>query len=245
MSSSPLSAIVPQWPAPPSVSAICTTRTLGSSQGPYAQNNLALHVNDDPQRVQCNREALMHRYHLPSTPAWLEQTHSARCVVIEEDAQRCADAAVTRDRSVVLAIMTADCVPIILCDTTGQEIAAIHAGWRGLAEGIIENTLKKMQHRPQNVCAWIGPAICGQCYGVGESMYAVFMQKYPYVKAAFAVTESSIHADLPRISEYILRQHGVSLIAQSNQCTYENEHSLYSYRRETQTGRMATLIWFK
>ena len=238
------------WPAPNNVRAVTTTRTNGVSQAPYDGNNLGLHVGDNEADVLRNRNALNQTLNLPSPPEWLEQTHSTRCVVVENDMNRCADAAITRQPNKVLAIMTADCLPIVICNTKGTEIAAIHAGWRGLANGIIEETIKTMRSPRHELMAWIGPAICQQCYETGEEVRESFTSRFPFTQVAFTHQHNSLYANLPLLAELVLNHYGVKRIYQSKQCTYEtktitnNQNRYYSYRREKQTGRLVTLIWF-
>lgn len=245
-----LDSLNAQWPAPKHVFALTTTRSGGISRSPYDGNNLAFHVGDNEQDVVQNRLALIEALHLPSTPEWLEQTHTNQCVVIEEDTNRLADAAVTRQANTVLAIMTADCLPIVITNRQGSEIAAIHAGWRGLANGIINSTLAKMHSDPSDLIAWIGPAICPRCYETGAEVQAIFMNQYPFLQTAFQYEDNRLHADLPVMAERILNHHGVKDVYQSKQCTFEtkNENNTknkyYSYRHEKQTGRIVTLIWF-
>lgn len=232
------------WPAPANVSAVTTTRVPGFSQAPYDQNNLGLHVGDNELHVGKNRQQLSELLNLPAEPIWLEQTHSTTCIIAERDSDRNADAAVTRSALHPLVIMTADCLPIMLCNKQGNEIAAIHAGWRGLCNGIVENTLRKMNADPSDLLAWIGPAICGSCYEVGEEMYSAFASKYPQSNSAFKPVESRWMANLPEIAEMVLNLQGVNAVYQSDLCTFELKNQFYSYRREPQTGRIGTLIWF-
>lgn len=236
--------LIANWPAPPNICALTTSRVTGASLAPYTYNNLALHVGDHADHVQCNRDALVKKLNLPREPAWLEQTHTNHCVVVEDDPLRAADAAITRSISHPLAIMTADCLPILLCDRAGTEIAAIHAGWRGLLNGIVENTLSKMHAAPETLLAWIGPAICQRCYETGSDVRDAYIKRYPFTAEAFHHRASRIHADLPSLAELILQASGVLAVYQSAACTFELENKFYSYRRAAQTGRMATLIWF-
>ena len=239
------------WPAPSNVSALTTTRTGGISKAPYDGNNLALHVGDIDSDVLQNRAILNQALNLPSSPEWLEQTHTTHCVVVEDDNIRLADAAITRKPNTVLAIMTADCLPIVICNASGTEVAAIHAGWRGLANGIIEETLKKMLASKDELMAWVGPAVCQRCYETGEEVRESFTSQFPFTNVAFQNQENRLYANLPQLAELILNHHGVKLVYQSEQCTYEakitniNKSKYYSYRREKQTGRIVTLIWFK
>lgn len=233
-----------QWPAPSNINAFSTTRSSGLSFDPFASNNMALHVDDNPTHVLANRNQLKDALKLPREPEWLAQTHSTVCVVVEEEQSRQADAAISRSPGRVLSIMTADCLPILLCNQEGTEIAAIHAGWKGLAEGIVENTLLKMQSLKSQVLAWCGPAICQNCFEVGDEVYELYQQKYPFAHVFFKKKGSKFVANLSLLLEEILRQHAVNKVYQSNICTFEEENTFYSYRREKKTGRIATLIWF-
>ena len=203
-----------------------------------------MHVGDNKAHVVANRMNMLNSLMLPGDPAWLHQTHSNQCVVVEDDPNRTADAAITRRKDMPLVIMTADCLPIVLCDQAGTEIAAIHAGWRGLANGIVENTLNNMQCQPETLLDWIGHAICGDCYEVGNDMREAYATRYPYTAVGFRNTVTQCYANLPQIAELILKKQGVGAIYQSGACSFELENEFYSYRRESQTGRMATVIWF-
>ncbi len=236
--------LIANWPAPSNISALTTTRARGASLAPYASNNLALHVGDNSEHVQRNRDELVKRLALPNEPAWLNQTHTNHCVIVEDDPLRAADAAITRSMAHPLAIMTADCLPILLCDRLGTEIAAIHAGWRGLLNGIVENTLHKMHALPEILLAWVGPAICQRCYETSSDVRSAYIKQYPFTQEAFHTRAHSIYADLPRLAELILRAAGVTAVYQSEACTFEQTKQFYSYRQEAQTGRMASLIWF-
>ncbi|RUR25710.1 peptidoglycan editing factor PgeF [Legionella qingyii] len=232
------------WPAPKNVTALSTTRLSGYSQAPYDSNNMGLGVGDNEQHVLKNRQQLVEMLHLPGEPQWLSQTHSTHCVIAEEDSNRNADAAITRSSKHPLVILTADCLPIMLCNVQGTEIAAIHAGWKGLAQGIIENTLDKMMSPTSDVLAWIGPSICQKCYEVGEEVYQAFAIKYPLSKQAFKPVNGKWLANLPLIAEIVLNSRDIKAVYQSGLCTFELKNELYSYRRTSQTGRIATLIWF-
>lgn len=236
--------LIANWPAPSNVSALTTTRMMGVSPAPYDSNNLALHVGDKRNHVQRNRDELTKRLALPNEPAWLEQTHTNLCVVVENETLRTADATITRSPTHALAVMTADCLPILLCNRAGTEIAAIHAGWRGLLNGIVENTLHKMHAAPETLLAWIGPAICQHCYETGNDVRKAYIDKYPFTENAFETRASSIYADLPKLAELVLQSTGVTAVYQSGACSFEQTNKFYSYRREAQTGRMASLIWF-
>lgn len=239
-----MTRLIANWPAPKTVKAFTTQKYPGFSQASFAENNLAMHVQDDPVAVQKNRELLCKTYALPQMPIWLNQTHSTDCIVVgHKSISHDADASVTRLHNTPLAILTADCLPILLCHHAGHEIAAIHAGWRGLAHGIIENTLNTLQSAPNHYMAWIGPAICGQCYETGQDVYQVFQHQYPYAKKAFFEQKKHLHLDLPQMAELILKQSGVKSVSLSGVCTHEESNHYYSYRKAKQTGRIATIIW--
>lgn len=232
------------WPAPKNITAMSTTRLSGFSQPPYDLNNLGLHVGDNEVDVMKNRQQLTEVLHLPSEPIWLDQTHSTACVIVENDPNRDADASISHSYLHPLIILTADCLPITLCNIQGTEIAAIHAGWKGLFNGVVQNTLSKMNSSPSDLLAWIGPAICQQCYEVGDEVYLAFTSKYPHSKIAFEPRKSKWLANLPKIAEIVLNSMGIKAVYQSDLCTFELKNEFYSYRRESQTGRIGTLIWF-
>lgn len=245
--------IRPSWPAPKNIKACTTTRYHGQSVEPYSSNNLAHHVGDNTWHTKANRLHLEAALQLPSSPFWLEQTHSTESIIVEdiiksqgaaETSRPIADAAITRDPKRVLAILTADCLPILLCNKEGSEIAAIHAGWRGLVNGIIENTLAKMQSDPSEILAWCGPAICQSCYEVGEEVYEAYRQRYPFASRSFQRRGIKFLANVPELAELVLKKLSVSAVYQSNLCTFEQKNAFYSYRREQKTGRIASLIWF-
>ena len=242
--------LIAHWPAPPQIRALSTSRMGGSSLAPYHENNLALHVGDNHEHVLANREQLVHDLNLPKQPEWLNQTHSTHCIHVEQDPVREGDAAITRDKSRVLAIMTADCLPILLCNRQGTEIAAIHAGWRGLLNGVIDNTLNKMISPRSDIMAWIGPGICQNCYEVGEEVLRAFIAHSPDAQKRFKPSSNNTTskakwlANLPLLAEDRLNMLDISAVYQSKACTFEQDQTFYSYRRSAQTGRIATLIWF-
>lgn len=232
------------WSAPKNISALSTTRLFGFSQPPFDTNNMGLGLGDNDDHVLQNRQQLVELLQLPGEPQWLRQTHSTHCIIAEEDKNREADAAITRSCNHPLVILTADCLPIMLSNRQGNEIAAIHAGWKGLARGIIENTLSKIKNSAVEMLAWIGPAICQRCYEVDEQVYQSFLDAYPFSQQAFRPLNKKWLANLPLIAELILNSHGIKMVFQSGLCTLELKNELYSYRRTPQTGRIATLIWF-
>ena len=183
---------------------------------------------------------------LPADPIWLKQTHGNRCVRVESDHQREADASITQSPAHPLVIRTADCLPILFCNQAGTEIAALHGGWRGLLSGIIENTLSKFNAHPDELMAWTGPAICEQCFEVGPEVPEAFLKRYAYLAPAFlpAKAPNKYWGNLALIAELILKKNQLHTIYHSGACTFEEKNKFYSYRRGKQTGRINTLIWF-
>jgi len=244
-----LSFITPDWPAPPRVKALQSTRLGGVSEGHYAGLNLALHVGDDPTSVVANRERL--RAHLPSEPRWLKQTHGTQVAVLTPALERAsleADAAYTRHSNVVCAVQTADCLPILLCDREATVVAAEHAGWRSLCAGLIEATLRKLSMPPDSILAWLGPAIGPTAFEVGGEVYKAFVDAKTEAASAFMVAHPSSRkylADLYALARQRLRNAGITAIYGGNFCTYKDEERFYSYRRNGVTGRMASLIWLE
>ena len=237
--------IVPDWPAPANVRAFVTTRAGGVSVGPYASLNLADHVGDDPAAVDENRRRL--RAHLPSDPLWLVQVHGSRVVRVEQAAAGAeADAAFTRQAGRVCAVLTADCLPVLLCNDVGTVVAVAHAGWRGLAGGVIEATLRAMNEPPPRLLAWLGPAIGPQAFEVGSEVRAAFLAHSAEASAAFAARENGKWlADLYRLAGQRLNALGVERVFGGGFCAFNETERFYSYRRDKATGRMATLIWLE
>ena len=238
--------LIANWPAPKNICGLTTTRLSGASKGDFAHNNLGMHVNDNQQDVIFNRQTLKDSLNLPAEPFWLRQTHTTICAdVNDRNCDNAADAAITTRRNIPLVVLTADCVPILICNKNGTQIAAVHAGWKGLVGGIIENTIQKFSEPAENYLAWIGPAICESCYETGDDIKQQFVNKYPNLEQAFTNDYPKTHTNLPRLAAMILNQHGVNQVYLSNACTFEENDKFYSYRRQAKTGRIATLIWFK
>lgn len=236
--------IVPDWPAPPGVCALVTTRSGGLSEGPWASMNLALHVGDDPDAVHANRRIL--REFLPAGPVWLDQVHG-RTVVdasVTHAAVR-ADAAFACRRGVVCAVLTADCLPVLLCDRAGTVVAAAHAGWRGLAGGVLEATVEAMGVSPDSVMAWLGPAIGPEAFEIGADVREIFCDGDPETGPAFVpgARPGKWFADLYRLARFRLARAGVLQVAGGGRCTYGEGERFYSYRRDGVTGRFASLVW--
>ena len=241
-----LEIIRPGWRAPSRVKALSTLRTGGFSQSPYDSFNLAEHVGDEQNNVLRNRELLQTGLNLPAGPDWLEQTHSTRVVVLESDASRRADAAITRLEGTVAVVMTADCLPILLCNQAGSEVAAIHAGWRGLADGVIQATLNKLQSPVSELMAWIGPGISQQYFEVGDEVRDIFLTNSDQNQQYFIANRPGHWlCDLPGLATGILSHHALAEIDAAPECSYRDEIQFFSYRRSATTGRMASLIWIE
>ena len=231
------------WPAPEWVHTCVTTRQLGSSQGPWKGFNLGDHVGDDPIHVAANRAELERE--LGCRLAWLVQTHSTDVVRANSALTAEADAAWTDEPGVACTIMTADCLPVLFCDRAGTKVAAAHAGWRGLLDGVLENTLKALAVKPSEVLAWFGPAIGPQAFEVGSEVRDAFIQVDPQAASAFVPSDRAGHflADIYQLARQRLNAVGVQGISGGDQCTVSDPLCFYSYRRDGQTGRMASLIW--
>ena len=237
--------IEPDWPAPPNVRALITTRAGGASRGVYAGLNLGLRSGDDSEDVARNRASL--RQWLPAEPLWLRQVHGtavAEADIVEDEAE--ADAAVARRPGRVCAVLTADCLPLLLCDEAGTTVAAVHAGWRGLCSGVIEQTLRAMDKPAQSLLAYLGPAIGPAAYEVGAEVRAAFIDADAQADAAFAPGKpGKFYADLYALARQRLAHSGVTKVHGGDYCTCTERERFYSYRRDGATGRMASLIWME
>ncbi|TXI20641.1 MAG: peptidoglycan editing factor PgeF [Nitrosomonas sp.] len=244
--------IIPEWPAPANVKALFTTRQGGVSSGVagrYASFNLAMHVNDDQLDVARNRTQL--RRYLPSEPKWLQQVHGTLPVWIDGTAEGVpqGDAALCGTRGLVCVVMVADCLPVFLCDTAGTKVGVIHAGWRGLAGGIIERSIAAMQVSPGNLMAWLGPAIGPDHFEVGRDVYETFVQQQISAAQAFVSKhhdyEKKWLADIFMLARQRLEINGVTRIYGGGFCTFSDSGRFFSFRRDGETGRMAALIWLQ
>jgi YfiH family protein len=226
--------IVPEWPAPDSVRALVTTRSFG---------NLAENVDDDPEMLSVRREVL--RNNLPAEPLWMKQVHETRCVRAEEShANVQADASIASSPGHVCVVLTADCLPILLCDDKGSVVGAVHAGWRGLAAGVIEATIREMTVPGERLMAWLGPAIGPTAYEVGTEVMAEFTVSDPGAGASFSPKPNGKWlCNLYALARRRLQSVGVTRIYGGDLCTYSDRNRFYSYRRDGTTGRMASLIW--
>jgi polyphenol oxidase len=240
--------ILPNWNVPKNIRAISTLRYPGNSKNHYSGLNLATHVGDSVSDVEKNRLDL--RSLLPSEPKWLNQTHSAKAVLAEAaKVNEDADASYTKQKNMVCVAMTADCLPILITNRLGTKVAAIHAGWRGLASGIIESTLLALTSHPEFLIAWIGPSISKTHYEVGKDVYDVFRDTHTLLECqeAFKPYNNKFLADMPLLATQRLIKFGLvsNNIYSSNECTYAHSERYFSYRRDGITGRMATLIWIR
>lgn len=245
MPSSDLRLILPDWPAPKNVKALSTTRHGGVSEGPYASLNLASHVGDAPEAVADNRAILGRQ--LPMEPLWLTQVHGTTVV---NAACTCpyaeADAAISRLGYRLCTVMTADCLPVLLCDTAGTVVGAAHAGWRGLAGGVLEATVGAMGVEGPQLLAWLGPAIGPDFFEVGPEVVDAFVARDPAAQSAFRphpAADGKWLGDLYALARLRLATLGVSRVYGGGRCTYREETDFFSYRRDGRTGRMATMIW--
>ncbi len=258
--------LIPDWPAPANVRALCTTRAGGGSLAPWTGLNLAAHVGDDAGAVVANRALL--RRQLPADPVWLTQVHGTRVIDPATHTPDLpppeADAARTQARRTPCAVLTADCLPILLCDRGGgrgatpaaatraaaTEVAALHAGWRGLADGVIEATAAAMQTRPRDWLAWIGPCIGPEAFECGDDVVAAFCDGHPEARSAFRPhphNPGKWLGDLPAIARQRLVALGVppSAIHGGDLCTVSDPQRFYSFRRDGVTGRMASIVWLE
>ncbi len=240
--------IVPDWPAPAGVRAFFTTRVGGVSEGPFASLNLGLHVGDDPALVAENRARV--RAHLPDEPVWLNQVHGSNVVNVRADTHyrdlAPADAAVSDVPSRVCSVMVADCLPVLFCDTEGKWVGAAHAGWRGLAAGVLERTTAAMPVAPSNLMAWLGPAIGPTAFEVGQDVVDAFVRHDLSASSAFKARVNATGkylADIYTLARQRLNAAGVNRIYGGDFCTVSDTSRFFSYRRDGKTGRMAGLIW--
>ncbi len=255
-----LRLITPQWPVPSSIKSLVTTRVNGFSQPPFTSFNLASHIHDSPKNVSLNRDKLEQL--LPSQSLWLNQVHSLEIVAYDKLIQAnhdgrsiAADGIFSQKKNQVCSILTADCLPILFCSKNGKIVAAIHAGWRGLAKGIIDQTIQKLCQKsdltPNDFLTWLGPAISKKYFEVGSEVRQAFIHKNADYDAAFILHKNNASiskqnkymADIYQLASINLQHRGITEIYGGNFCTYDDKDNFFSYRRDTTTGRMATLIW--
>ncbi|HRQ65136.1 MAG TPA: peptidoglycan editing factor PgeF [Xanthomonadaceae bacterium] len=236
------------WPAPAGVRALTTTRDgPGVSEGAFAAFNLGDRCGDEPSSVAANRARLLEMLALPEAPRWLSQVHGRDVACFDRDGAPSlpeSDASVSMRAGRVLAVLTADCLPVLLCSEDGSGIAVAHAGWRGLAAGVLEATVRAMATPPNQVLAWLGPAIGAQRYEVGVEVREAFVMRDAGAASAFGdVRAGHWHCDLYALARRRLAGCGVTRVYGGGLCTYSDAARFYSYRRDGRTGRMASLIW--
>ncbi|HDL6515055.1 TPA: purine nucleoside phosphorylase YfiH [Yersinia enterocolitica] len=237
--------ILPDWPIPATVKACSTTRHGGISEFPYDSLNLGTHVGDIAASVVANRQSLVEQAGLPQMPVWLEQVHGTRVLHLDgktiSDVQ--ADAVYSHVAGQVCAVMTADCLPVLFCSSAGDEVAAAHAGWRGLCAGVLEQTLAQFNAGSSSIIAWLGPAIGPQQFEVGEEVKQAFIQIDEQFATAFTPSGSKYLADIYLLARLRLQAVGIHAIYGGDRCTVTEKQHFFSYRRDGITGRMASLIW--
>jgi YfiH family protein len=236
-----MKVIEPDWPIDERVGAFTTTRDGGVSAGPWASLNIGVNSGDDAESVAANRDRVSEA--LPGEPRWLRQVHGSRVIHLADwrpDIE--ADAAWTDRAGEVVVIQAADCLPILLAARDASLVAGVHGGWRSLAAGIIDKTLTSLPVSGDELCAWIGPGICAGCYQVGSEVRSAFVDRDPVLAAAFQADGDRWRADLKWIAAQQLRAVGVEVF-DCGRCTFEETDTFYSFRREGQTGRLASVIW--
>lgn len=234
------------WPAPATVRAAFTTRRGGVSGAPWASLNLGSHVGDAPLAVAANRAALATHLDLCDEPCWLEQIHSDILLDLDDPrSTRRGDAAITRIPGRVATVMVADCLPVLLCDRHGRQVAAVHAGWRGLHCELIKKTVAAFDAPPAELIAWLGPAIGAAAYAVGDDLRARFLALDASHAEAFSRPGAQWHMDLARIAHLQLAKLGVGSVHNSGLCVHSDPENFFSYRRDGETGRMAAMVWLQ
>lgn len=237
--------LVPDWPAPARVRAFVTTRAGGVSEGEHASMNLGLSSGDRPERVERNRAIV--RAVLPEDPRYLRQVHGIDIAEIDTpapDAPITADGAVAGSPGKVAAVLTADCMPLLLADRAGTRVAAVHAGWRGMAAGVIENAVDTMRVEGGEILAWMGPTIGADAFEVGPEVREAFIARDVRAEEAFrAHTPGKFMADLYRLARQRLAARGVRDVFGGGFCTWHERSRFFSYRRVQKSGRMGAFIW--
>ncbi|WP_116808249.1 peptidoglycan editing factor PgeF [Steroidobacter cummioxidans] len=243
--------ITPDWPAPPTVKAAATLRSGGASEGAFSSLNLGLHVGDEPAAVAENRQRLKAALGVPAEPMWLNQVHGIDVVDVSAEratppAPLTADASVARGAGAVCVVMTADCLPVLFCDRTGSRVGAAHAGWRGLAGGVLGATIKSLGVPPSQLMAWLGPAIEQAAFEVGDEVREAFLKLGADNATAFQRNERGRwQADLYQLARNELARLGVTAVYGGGFECFADNKRFFSYRRESRTGRMATLVWLE
>lgn len=239
--------IEPDWPAPAHIRALSTTRDGGVSEGVFAGLNLGAHVGDEMARVEANRARLQQEAVIPGPLNWLNQVHGTAVHPVSHQYESApdADAACAHGAGLACIVMTADCLPVLFCDRAGTRVAAAHAGWRGLHAGVLEASINAMGCEPAEILAWLGPAIGPQAFEVGGEVREAFIAEQ--VEAVNAFTPSANAgkwlADIYQLARLRLARAGVTAVYGGDYCTFSDGEQFYSYRRDGQTGRMASIIW--
>ena len=250
--------IIPDWPAPPEVRALSTQRGGGASGAPFESFNLGAHVGDSAEAVLDNRRRLRALARLPAEPVWLSQQHGSEVLDLDgpqgapgaeapgAEAPRAADASCTRRAGRVCAILTADCLPVLLTSESGAGVAAAHAGWRGLAAGVIEATVRRLALPPSSLLAWLGPGIGPGHFEIGAEVREALLRADPEAEEAFLPNARGRYmADIAALARRRLERLGVVRIYGGDACTYASPERYFSHRRDGRTGRQATLIWLE
>ena len=244
-----MNAIYPNWQAPKNIKALTTVRSGGVSLPPFDSFNLGDHVCDDPKAVQQNRSLLVDKFDLPHQPFFLIQTHSTKVIELPFTGSNGeADAVYTQQANQVCLVMTADCLPVLFFNKEGTEVAAAHAGWRGLCDGILEETVAKFKCPTSDIIAWLGPAIGPTAFQVGEEIIEQFCAFDSNAKLAFTpdlTTSGKFLGNLYQLATQRLNKLGITEISGGGHCTYTEQDKFFSYRRDKKTGRMASLIWIE
>ncbi len=253
----PKNILIANWPAPKNIHAFTTLRHgMGVSKPPFDQFNLGNRNSehgDDPVAVEKNRELLEQAFSLPDSPHWLRQVHGVDILRFDDAPKRSgdyhqdepvADASVTSQKNIVLSILTADCLPALFCNSDGSEVAAAHAGWRGLANGVLENTVRAMHSKPEDIMVWLGPAAGPAAYEIGAEVRDAFVQNNRHAEVAFVPSrENHWKVDLYQLARMRLQSTGISRVYGGDHCTITKKDRFFSHRRDQNTGRMASLIW--
>lgn len=244
-----------EWPAPANVRTLISTRAGGHSRGAFHSNNLAFHVGDDPEKVGANRLGLVAKGESLVGVQWLEQVHGVKLVTAGSAGVLKGDGCLSAQPGQACAVLTADCLPVLLCNRQGNEVAAVHAGWRGLAAGILKQTIERFAAKPEDILAYLGPAISQEHFEVGAEVLEVFTESpmaralgEAYFASALGAFVPSINLDRYQADLYSLARSqcvavGVTAVYGGTHCTFRDRQKFYSYRRDGQTGRMASLIW--
>lgn len=256
--------IIPNWPAPNNIKAFSTTRQAGVSNDRYNSFNLGDNTQDSPKNILANKNKLITDLELPNSPLWINQVHGNNCIELNTQTVQktsikqpvSADAVFTTQPNNICLVRTADCLPILLCDINGTHgthstaIAAVHAGWKGFIAGVIENAIDKFNHHlklnntQSSVIAWLGPAISQKNFELGPEIYELFIRKYYFAENYFIQKNQKYFLDLTGLARAILEKYHITAYHQ-DYCTYEQDDLFYSYRRDHDTGRMASLIWLE